>query len=60
MDELIDIMRLILVEVQEMNMKLDNIDTSINEIKGFGIYNSIADVCQKLDEVDSTISLSNI
>ena len=55
MDELIDIMRLILVEVQEMNMKLDNIDTSINEIKGFGLYNSISDIYDKLDSTQEKL-----
>ena len=55
MDELIDIMKSILIEVQEMNMKLDNIDTSINEIKGFGLYNSISDICDKLDSTQEKL-----
>ena len=44
MNELIDVMNSILSELQEMNGKLD-------EIKGFGLYNSIADICDKLDQI---------
>lgn len=44
MDELISVMSDILSELREMNSKLD-------DIKGYGLDNSIADVCSKLDEV---------
>lgn len=49
MDELAVILKSILSELQEMNAKLD-------EIKGSGIYDSIADVCDKLDDVGDKIS----
>lgn len=44
MDELVSVMQDILAELQEMNSKL-------NEIKGYGLDNSISDLASKLDEI---------
>ena len=44
MDELVNLMEQILAELQEMNSKLD-------DIKGFGLYNSISDLADKLDDI---------
>lgn len=49
MDELVAVLESILSELQEMNSKLD-------EIKGFGSCCSIADACDKLDEIDIDIT----
>lgn len=49
MDELVTVLESILSELQTMNAKLD-------EIKGMGIYDSISDVCNKLDEVGDKIN----
>lgn len=49
MDELVTVLESILSELQTMNAKLD-------EIKGMGMYDSISDVCDKLDEVGDKIS----
>lgn len=68
MEELVDVMREILNELQEINTKLDDIKgigsessladiyDKLDEIKGTGLYNSITDVCDKLDSVDSSVS----
>ena len=48
MDELVNVMEEILIELKEMNSKLD-------DIQGSGIYKSIADVCDKVDDVCDTI-----
>lgn len=68
MDELVDVMREILKELQEINTKLDDIKgigsensladicDKLDEIKGTGLYDSISDVCEKLDSVESAIS----
>lgn len=49
MDRVVDVLQNILFELQEMNSKLD-------DIKGSGLYNSISDVCDKLDEVKEELS----
>lgn len=49
MDRVVDVLQNILFELQEMNSKLD-------DIKGSGLYNSISDVCDKLDEVKEDLS----
>ena len=49
MDELVTVLESILSELQTMNSKLD-------EIKGMGMYDSISDVCDKLDEVGDKIN----
>ena len=49
MDELVTVLESILSELQTMNAKLD-------EIKGMGMYDSISDVCDKLDEVGDKIN----
>lgn len=48
MDEIVNVMQEILDELKEMNSKLD-------EIKGFGIYNSLCDVCDKIDSLGAEI-----
>ena len=48
-DKVVDVLRDILFELQEMNSTLD-------AIKGSGLYNSISDVCDKLDEVKEDLS----
>lgn len=52
MDELIEIMSNLLTEIQELNSKIDN-------IKGFGMCNSISDVCDKIDSLETTITLGS-
>ena len=44
MDEIVLIMTEILGELREINSKLD-------DIKGYGIDNSITDICSKLDDL---------
>ncbi len=48
MDEMISVLEDILRELQDINGKLD-------EIKGDGLYNSISDVCNKLDSLETAI-----
>ena len=49
MDELADIMREVLNELKELNSKLDS-------IRGVGAYNSMADIYDKLDIINYSIS----
>ncbi|REJ07740.1 hypothetical protein [Halobacillus trueperi] len=51
MEELVDILRDIKMELQEMNRKLDDIDRSIESLKGSGVYDSVSDLYDKLDEI---------
>ena len=48
MEEILGVLQEILVELRETNSKLDN-------IKGIGMYTSIADVYDKLDAVEAAI-----
>ena len=45
-----EILQQILDELRDMNQKLD-------DIKGFGINNSLSDVCDKLDDVCSKLDM---
>ena len=44
MDELVNLMEQILAELQEMHSKLD-------DIKGYGLDNSISDLADKLNDI---------
>lgn len=48
MDELVSIMEEILLELRMMNSKLD-------DIQGLGLNDSIADVCDKIDELGENL-----
>lgn len=52
MDELVNLMEQILAELQEMNSKLD-------DIKGLGPYDSLTDVCDKIESLETTITLGD-
>jgi hypothetical protein len=51
-DALVDVMREILSELQEINAKLDNITAG-------GVY-TIQDVCSSIDDISSSISSTDI
>lgn len=53
MDELVSVMQDILVELREMNSKLD-------DIKGYGTCNSLSDVCDKLEDIKGTESCNSL
>ena len=71
MDELIDVMRGILSELQEINSKLDDIKgygasssltdvcDKLDDLKGVGLYDSLADICNKFDSLEMTITSGN-
>lgn len=48
-----EILQQILDELRDMNQKLD-------DTKGFGINNSLSDVCDKLDEMLNGYDFSNV
>jgi len=64
MDELIDVMRSILLELQEINSKLDDIrgsgfnsiDDICSKLENISGFYSLSDVCDRLDTIDSTLS----
>jgi len=49
------ILKEILKELKEINLKLESIDNHVHEIKGTGLYDSVSDVCEKLDEICSSV-----
>lgn len=49
MDELVSVMQDILLELQSINSKLD-------DVKGDGLYNSLTDVCEKIDGLEASIT----
>lgn len=58
MDELISVMEDIRDILSSIDTKLDtltyqvgSLDSEISDIKGNGLYNSIADICDKLDNL---------
>lgn len=58
MDELISVMEDIRDILSSIDAKLDtltyqvgSVDSKISDIKGYGLYNSIADICDKLDNL---------
>lgn len=58
MDELISVMEDIRDILSSIDTKLDtltyqvgSLDSEISDIKGYGLYNSIADICDKLDNL---------
>lgn len=48
MDEIVSLLESILSELTELNSKID-------DIKGFGLNTSIQDICDKLDDVQSSV-----
>lgn len=48
MDEVVDVLERILAELEEINSKL-------YDIKGYGVDHSIADVCEKLDSLEKAV-----
>ena len=52
MDELVTVLESILSELQTMNAKLD-------EIKGMGMYDSISDVGDKINSLETTVTLGD-
>lgn len=52
MNELVSIMEEIRDLLFVMNNKLDDISSDINAIKGDGLFDSLSDVCNKLDEIN--------
>ena len=53
MEELLSVLIDIKNELFEMNLKLD-------EIKGSGLFNSITDMCDKLDAISEGYSLKDV
>lgn len=39
--------------------KLEDVKSSIDELKGNGVYDSISDVCDKIDSLEITITLGS-
>ena len=68
MDEMISVLQDILLELREINGKLDDIKgyssdnslsdvcSKLDDITGDSLYNNLTDVCEKLDSVESAIS----
>lgn len=48
MDEMISLLKYIAIELQELN-------ATIKDLKGSGVFNSISDICDKLDEIQDKL-----
>lgn len=48
MDEMISVLKYIAIELQELN-------ATIKDLKGSGVFNSISDICDKLDEIQDKL-----
>lgn len=55
MEEMIEILKEIRDGIYSMNENIGDLKDSIDELKGNGLYNSITDVCDKLELVASDI-----
>ena len=54
-DNTADILMMILQEIRRNNQLLENIQGTLQEIRGDGLYNSLTDVCTKLEESANAI-----
>ena len=48
MDEMISVLKYMAIELQELN-------ATIKDLKGSGVFNSISDICDKLDEIQDKL-----
>lgn len=55
MDQLLEVLQDIRDGIYSMNSNIEQLIDSVGELKGSGLYNSISDVCDKLDSVSSTV-----
>lgn len=55
MDQLIEVLQEIRDGILTMNSNIEELKTSVEELKGQGLYNSISDVCDKLESLASDI-----
>ncbi|MBE6064216.1 hypothetical protein [Clostridium cochlearium] len=56
MEELIEVLQEIRNGINDMNFNIEQLKESVEELKGIGVYNSISDVCDKLDDVYSSVT----
>lgn len=54
-DELLAVLQDIRDGINSMALSIENLNESVNDLKGFGLYNSISDVNEKLDSVSEAI-----
>ena len=50
MDELLAVLQDIRDGINSMALSIENLNESVNDLKGFGLYNSISDVNEKLEQ----------
>lgn len=50
-----EILLAILEEFRELNIKVSEIESQLQDIKGVGLYTSLSDICDKLDEVKGEV-----
>lgn len=48
-----------LSELEDINRKSDDILSGIQDLKGNGTFNTISDVCDKLESLETTITLGS-
>ena len=56
MESLIEILQEIRDGIYSMNSSIEDLKNSIDELRGNGLYNSIADLHDKLDEISDTLT----
>ncbi|MEK4359873.1 hypothetical protein NYE48_22885 [Paenibacillus sp. FSL M7-1455] len=55
MESLIEVLLEIRNGIYAMNANIEELKNSVEELKGNGLYNSITDVCDKLDSMSEDI-----
>lgn len=55
MEELLEVLEAIKDGVANINSNLEELRESVEEIKGDGLYNTLTDVCDKLDEIEFSV-----
>ena len=55
LEELVEVLREIRDGIYELNTRVDGLNDSINDIKGYGVYNSLTDIHNQVKELSDEI-----
>ena len=55
MDEIVEVLNKILEKLDSINDGIDELHSKLDDMQGIGLYNSISDVHDKLEEIKNTV-----
>jgi len=55
LEDLIEVLKEIRDGIYQLNGRVDNINDSLSELKGYGVYNSLSDIHDQLEKVAQEI-----